>query len=540
MASTVGKVRAVFTASTSGLVSGMAQAGAASKGLAGSMGSLRGAMRGMDSGASSLQARLKGLHGSMRSLVAIQGAQLFGSIASSAASAVRSLVGMGSSAAETADDISKMSRRVGMSYGELAGLKHAADLAGIGLEQLVKGSTKSDIAMVKAQNGNKVAIASFAALGLSVNELAGMSAAERFTAISDAIAALPSAAQRAAAAVSIFGKAGAELLPLFEIGAGGVKAATEDAKKFGLALTNAQGVDIENMNDGFKRASAAIQGVITQVVANLSPAIKGVVDQFTNLIGDTGGAKIGSMIGTKIMEGALAFARVADTFIAQSGGLFKYFSSVGAQWNAVWDFAKRTGSLFMAVGASIKVVFATAILLVTGAAERLLRTAIGIAKSSGLPTKGLRDLLVPLDAFNNSISQSLKDGTRAAAQGFSDAFGSSAPKAGEAIAGPLETVLKNGMAQSAQSAATPDKPAAIAPPPPPVKVEVKATLGREAVQGIDSRSTAGATEMFRLMRENPSLEVQDKIAEHTREIALNTRDAPIEIDSVDFAGAAGS
>ena len=84
---------------------------------------------------------------------------------------------------------------------------------------------------------------------------------------------------------------------------------------------------------------------------------------------------------------------------------------------------------------------------------------------------------------------------------------------------------------------TPNQPAAIAAP---VTVEVKAELSREAIQGIDSRSTAGATEMFRLMRENPRLEVQDKIEENTRSTATNTRDMGIDIEQVEYAGAAGS
>ena len=609
MAASVGKVRAVFTASTSGLTSGMAQAGASAKGL---------------------QSRLAGLQGSMRSLVAIQGAQLFGSIVSSAASGVRSLVGLGQSAAQTADDISKMSRRLGMSYGELASLSHAADLAGVSMETMAKGATKSDIAMVKAQNGNKAAQASFQALGLSVNDLAGMDAADRFAAISDAIGALPTAAQRAAAAVSIFGKSGAELLPLFEMGAGGVnaaaeaarrfgveltqsqgiatggnaaaaasfealglsmkdlsgmnaadrftaisdaigalptaaeraaaavsifgqsgskilpmfnsvatgvRAATADAERFGLALTNAQGVDIENMNDGFTRAGAAIQGVITQIVAYLAPALQAVTDTFSNLIGDMGGAKIGSMIGEKIIEGAIFFAGIADTFIAQSGGLFEYFSQIGGQWNAVWDLASRIGSVFLAVGNVLKAAFGSLILAISGPVQALASVAQQIGDSLGFDTSGLDAFIAGAGAFNAEIISGIQDGVNGAAANISDAFSDGAPRAGEAIATPLTDAIRNAQGIAQASAMTPNQPAAIAAP---VTVEVKAELSREAIQGIDSRSTAGATEMFRLMRENPQQEVQNKIEENTRQTSANTRDMGIDIDSIEFAGAAGA
>ena len=515
MAASVGKVRAVFTASTSGLTSGMAQAGASAKGL---------------------QSRLAGLQGSMRSLVAIQGAQLFGSIVSSAASGARSMIALGQSAAETVDNISKVSRVVGMSYGELASLAHAGDLAGVSMNAMAKGATKSDIAMVKALNGNKTAIASFEALGLSVNDLAGMNSAEKFAAISTAIGSLPTAAQRAAAAVSIFGKAGAELLPLFEMGAGGVAAATKDAERFGLALTDAQAVDVENMNDAFTRVGAAIQGVITQVVAYLAPALDAVSQVFSNLIGDMGGAKIGSMIGEKIIEGAIFFAGIADTFIAQSGGLFEYFSQIGGQWNAVWDLASRIGSVFLAVGDALKVTFGVLALSITAPVQALAEVAAYIGKSLGFDTSGLDDFIAGAEAFNLTMISGIEENAKSAAANISAAFSDGAPQAGKAIATPLTDAIRNAQGIAQASAMTPNQPQAVAP----VTVEVKAEISREAIQGIDSRSTAGATEMFRLMRENPQQEVQNKIEENTRTTATNTRDMGIDIEQVEYAGAAGS
>ncbi len=539
------------------------------------------------------------------------------------------MIALGQSAAETVDNISKVSRVVGMSYGELASLAHAGDLAGVSMNAMAKGATKSDIAMVKALNGNKTAIASFEALALSVQDLAGMSSADKFAAISDAIGGLPTAAQRAAAAVSIFGKAGAELLPLFEMGSGGVnaaaeaakrfgveltqsqgiatngnaaaaasfealglsmkdlsgmnaadkfaaistaigslptaaqrataavsifgqsgskilpmfnaaatgvRAATQDAERFGLALTNAQAIDVENMNDGFTRAGAAIQGVIQQVVAYLAPALDAVSQVFSNLIGDMGGAKIGSMIGEKIIEGAIFFAGIADSFIAQSGGLFEYFSQIGGQWNAVWGLASRIGSVFLAVGDVLKAAFGGLILAISGPVQGLAFVAKQIGDSLGFDTSGLDAFIAGAGAFNAEIVSGIQDGVKSAAANISAAFSDGAPQAGAAIATPLTDAIRNAQGIAQASAMTPNQPQAVAP----VTVEVKAELSREAIQGIDSRSTAGATEMFRLMRENPQQEVQNKIEENTRQTSANTRDMGIDIDEVQYAGAAGS
>ena len=158
----IGKVSAVFTASTSGLTSGVKAASSSFR---------------------SLQSDTASLSSSMRALVAINGAQLFASVASSALSSVRSLVSFGQAQADVVDNASKLAARLGMTYGEFAGLSLAADLAGVSMDTIGKASQKAEIAFAKAAGGSKVATAAFSGLGLSVEELNGMSAADRFAAI---------------------------------------------------------------------------------------------------------------------------------------------------------------------------------------------------------------------------------------------------------------------------------------------------------------------------------------------------------------------
>ena len=242
----IGKVSAIFTASSSGLSAGVSKASSSLKGLQKDVASLR---------------------GGMQLLNAISGAQLLGSVASTAMSYARSLVNVGQAQAEAIDSTSKLSARLGMTYGELAGLAHAGDLAGVSMATIGTAATKADVAFVKAAQGSATAQAGFAAIGLSLADLQGMTSAERFSAIADAIAGLPTEAERAAAAVKLFGRAGAELLPLFAGGAGSIREATEEAQRFGMALTNAQGQDVEAMNDSFSKVSAAISGIVKQVTA---------------------------------------------------------------------------------------------------------------------------------------------------------------------------------------------------------------------------------------------------------------------------------
>ena len=519
---TIGKVSAVFTASTSGLTSGVSRAASSMRQLESSVGSLR---------------------GSMQTLVAIQGAQLFGSITSGVSSAVSSLVRMGQAQAEVIDSTSKMAARLGMTYGDFSGLALAGNLAGVSMDSIGAAATKADVAFVKAANGSKEATAAFERIGLSVEQLNGMSASERFDAIAQSLAAIPNEAERSAAAVALFGRSGAELLPLFADGAAGIARAREEAERFGLALTTAQGKDVEAMNDAFTRAQAAIQGVVQQVVAYLAPAVKAVTDTFTNLIGSIGGANIGQAIGDGILEGARYLAQVADYFIGDGTKLWAYVSQVGQQFNAVWGFAQKVAAFFSGVANVLEAAFKGVGSVLTSVVGRLLN-AIGelAAKVPGFGDfgKGIEaageDLMRRSKAMWSEAGQAGKD----AANNFAQAFGmTKMEEAGNAIAGPWTRAFDAARAQSEASAAAVEEASRN-----PIEIRQEAVVQvqgiKEAIQGADVRSSEGVKQMFDVMRNQQNKAIEEQNARNLQRIADNTEGAgDMEFDVADLAAAAG-
>jgi hypothetical protein len=513
MASTIGKVAAVFTASTSGLTAGMRSAGASMK---------------------SLSADVAALRSNMRTLTAIAGAQLFTQVAGGALSAARSMIDMGQAAADTIDSTSKLSARLGMTYGELSGLAYAGSLADVSMETLGKAATKADIAFVKASQGSAIARAAFDGIGLSVDALQGKTPAERFQAIADAIGGLPSEAERAAASVRLFGKAGTDLLPLFAGGAGAIGEATAEAQAFGLALTNAQGQDVEAMNDAFTRAGAAIQGIVTQVTAYLAPSIKGVADTFTQLVGDAGGATIGQRIGDGILEGARFLAGIGDFLITNLGGVFEYLSGVGEQWNSIVDFFNRAGAFLSGVFNAAQAGLGLIVLGFSGSFEKLATIAQSIGKYLGFDTKSIDSIAAGSKAFNDEIANGIEANMAKAAEDFGRALGDGGNQnsAGAAIAGPLTTALDEAIAKAKASAAVVDQAKAqdiTAAVQPPAK-------SNAALTAVDSRSKEGIAEMFRLMRgdtqdiQAQQLAVQERIADGIEELG----DSELEVLSMGY------
>lgn len=492
----IGKVSAVFTASTSGLTSGVKAASSSFR---------------------SLQSDTKGLESAMKTLVAINATQLFASFASAAISSARSLVSFGQAQAEVIDNASKLAARLGMTYGEFAGLSLAADLAGVSMDTIGKASQKAEIAFANAANGSKVATAAFAGLGLSVEQLNGLSASERFDSIAASIAALPTEAQRAAAAVRIFGRAGAELLPLFAGGAEGIAAAREQAERLGLTLTNAQGQNVEAMNDSFTMVAKSIEGVVQQVVAYLAPAITSIANTFVAFVGDVGGANIGQAIGDGILAGARVIAQVGDFLVASLSDVWSYVSRVSVQWMDVADGLSRVASFFSGVANIWQVQFDVMIVAASKVSAIILGAAKSIAESLKFDTEGLDRMIRANASLGQVASENLSTNFQQMEKSFSDAFSAETQKFGKNLGGPLTDALDAARRRAMEAANGID----VASKKP---VELKQTVVvdvAQAIKGIDSRTTEGITEMFRIMRGGAG-DVQEQQLSALEQIAANT------------------
>jgi hypothetical protein len=541
---TIGKVRAVFTASTSGLTSGVNAASASMR---------------------KLQSDVKGMRSSLSMLTAINGAQLFGSIASGASQAVRSLVGIGQASAETIDSTSKLAARLGMTYGELAGLAYAGDLAGVGMDTIANAATKADVAFVKAAGGSKEAAAKFAAIGLSVDKLSGMTASERFDAIAQAISTLPSEAQKAAAAVSIFGKAGAQLLPLFAGGAAGIQAARAEADKFGMALTNMQGQNVEAMNDAFTRAQKAVGGVIDQVVAYLAPAIQNVTDGLTALIASTGGKNLGQLIGEGILAAAQSFAFVADSFIAGAKVVWDYASSIGAIWEAVWNVGEGVASYLQGVAQFWKSIFQGVAAIIAGVVGKALEGVGRVARlipGFGDTGSAIQSAGESMQGSAAGLLKSAQDSMKGAGESFRNAIGLGGEEAGQNSVGPISEAFAKGAETARDAFSKIDFAAPTTIPQVDGKqaaaeiasvtskginvdgrqaaAQIQAAANKEGIKGMDVRSAEGMKEMMRLMRDGGRQDLQRELLTVNKEIARNTANTGFDLEVADFAPAAGA
>lgn len=203
-------------------------------------------------------------------LKTIEVSRVFATSVVSAAKAFTSIVAGSASAVASIDDLSK---RTGVSTQALQSYQFAAEQSGVSVETFGKGIQKLSINLGEAQTGNSAAIKSFSDLGLSVAELSRLSPEAAFEKVAAAIAQLPNPAQQAAAAVSLFGKSGAELVPVFQEGAGFLEQMRGEAERLGLVLNKDQVQGLASLDDSIQKVSASFKAFGARVVAELAPQL---------------------------------------------------------------------------------------------------------------------------------------------------------------------------------------------------------------------------------------------------------------------------
>jgi len=195
------------------------------------------------------------------------------------------------------DDLGDTSSQLGTTASNLSALQHAVTLTGSEASALAPSLQKMSINLSKAGEDSKTAQAAFSKLGLDAEKLKNMDPADAFVAISNAISQVPIQADRASAAVAIFGRGSAGLLNTLSAGEGTIRALMDEAVSLGIAFNDIDAANVGAAKDALDRASGAMTGIGNAMTIALAPSIERVSMQFVQL------AKNGSGTGEIIQAG---------------------------------------------------------------------------------------------------------------------------------------------------------------------------------------------------------------------------------------------
>jgi len=263
--------------------------------------------------------------------------------------ASRATLSYAASAANAVDQTAKLAQRLGMGVESLQALQMAAKFSGV--DDASVALHKLTIAIGNAAESGKTE--AFTRLGLDFQALEVMSPEEQFKAIQSAIAGLATPAERAAAAVAIFGESGVELLPLMNQNLAEVE---DRMRRVGAIVGPDQTQAIEDMNDALALVKASFNGIAATVLGNLAPVVESLTNEILsmvesfNSVSGSGGEGIANTITDALLDIAEYFAGIFDNAVASFDGFGTTMQEIGS----VFEFV---GNVFTAVAEILRAGF---------------------------------------------------------------------------------------------------------------------------------------------------------------------------------------
>jgi len=194
-------------------------------------------------------------------------------------------VGFIKSSIDAADNLNKMSQKIGVSVEDLSALKYAGDLADVSIEQLGIGLKQLNKNIMEAGTGSKEQTAAFHALGVSFRTADGQlrSANDVLLDVSDVFSKMPDGVEKTALSMKLFGKSGSDMIPLLNAGKDGIKGMREEAQRLGVIMSGDFAKSAEEFNDNLTRLKISATGLGYSIANGLLPYMNDLVESIVNM-----------------------------------------------------------------------------------------------------------------------------------------------------------------------------------------------------------------------------------------------------------------
>jgi len=191
-------------------------------------------------------------------------------------------------AAEAGDRLDDLSKSTGITATELSRLGYAAEQNGASLDQMANGLKVLYARMGDARSGLKEAQDAFNLLGVSWERLDGSlkSGSEIIPEIAEKISLMRNETEQSALASELFGRrAGPDLLPMLQLGAGGIRDLAEEADRLGITMDSVQAKTLGDFNDALTALKGSMTGLLRTAIIPLVESLKPFVERLTETAG---------------------------------------------------------------------------------------------------------------------------------------------------------------------------------------------------------------------------------------------------------------
>jgi len=186
--------------------------------------------------------------------------------------------------AAVGDEIHKMSKRTGFSTEKLSELSHAAELSGTNLGAVEKASKRLATTVYEAGRGTVTYSEALGEVGLTYEDLAGLKPEDQFMRVAMAIADLGSVSEQSAVAQKVFGRAGADLLPMFEGGRAGMEEMAAEAHRLGIIFSQDGANSAAKYQDTMLGLQMSLRSLKFDIAESLIPTLTELMAKVTEIM----------------------------------------------------------------------------------------------------------------------------------------------------------------------------------------------------------------------------------------------------------------
>jgi hypothetical protein len=255
-----------------------------------------------------------------------------------AAFAVKEVIDFSQKMGEAGEKVEHTAERLGLSVGEVQKLGAMATLTGIQVDQLTNAVGRLDRNFGQALGGSKQQVAAFKELGINIHEIQNQSQ------LLDAVAShwnnLHEGIQQNTVAITLFGRAGAALIPFLQQGQAGVEALNRVMAEYGIKNDDAVAKEA-SLGEAWNENKLATQGLNNVLAQSLAPTMEQIVRLMNGFIAQIIRSYEHGGIARRIFDGlAVVLKALATVVIVVSGTIYALGVAFGALIEAALSYAK--------------------------------------------------------------------------------------------------------------------------------------------------------------------------------------------------------
>lgn len=190
----------------------------------------------------------------------------------------------GADAIRSADEINKLSERLGASTEALSEYQFVAERTGVSFKNITDGFQKLSRRTAEAARGQGEAKDTLRELGIEAEKLAQLAPEQQFEIIADAIAGVENQSEKLRISQKLFDSENVKLLQTLQKGSGGIRELRDEAQELGRSLSQEGADAASRAADAWTNLSSAGDSLAISLVESIGPAAADVANWLAETI----------------------------------------------------------------------------------------------------------------------------------------------------------------------------------------------------------------------------------------------------------------